>query len=125
MNTPDPSNEPETSLGKSLAEIRGRIEDADLASLTIEDIQRALRGDDEPDALAQLEAWLRGKNGRKIIVNDLGDSGLEVVLRVSSGKPDVIASERDTGFANTAIAKAPGLAATIDAALAKADEVGL
>lgn len=79
----------------------------------------------QPDALARLEAWLCGESGRKIIVNDLGDSGLEVVLRVSSGKPDVIASERKTGFANSVIAKSPGLAATIHAALDKAAEVEL
>ncbi|KKN88318.1 hypothetical protein LCGC14_0248800 [marine sediment metagenome] len=76
----------------------------------------------QPDVFARLEAWLRGESGRKIIVNEMGDSGFEVVLRVSSRELDVVASERETSFVDALIAKAPGLAATIEAALEKVEK---
>lgn len=129
-------NAPQTSLGKSLAEIRSRINAADLANLSIDDIQRALRGDDEPKqpaALARLEAWLAEDINRRPEITNLADLHGRRYWRVAlinDGRdgPCVFGYENPNDGKTTfypAYAKAPGLAATIDAALVKAEEVKL
>lgn len=83
----------------------------------------------QPDALARLEAWLRGGDRSVYFGNEI-TSGLEVILRDSAAGEEYCGVEHPPGpgqkyAGDVAIAKSPGIAATILAALEKAKEVKL
>ncbi len=123
MKTPDPSNEPQTP---DLSKI-----DKAMAGLEAAALRRSIL---QPTALARLEAWLAEDDCRSVTIErecSMLSSEWEIVLRSSDERKSPVYGYEcgdhvdATKCDHTSIAEAPGLAATIDAALEKAGEVKL
>ncbi len=86
----------------------------------------------QPDALARLEAWLAEDGDRYVsqinwrgCVASVGGFRVELGNRATGGVATAYEFGVLTKFATVVYAKSPGLAATIEAALEQAGEVGL
>lgn len=126
MNAPDPTDCPQTPTGEGAP-----AEQAEPHS-----VQEPLRCwptaqplTEQPDDFARLEAWLAFSPRRTVRISYERYESIqrwEVVLGRGDGfERHVYSHEMGVDGPFTAIAKAPGLAATIDAALEKAEEVNL
>ncbi len=129
MNAPDPANEPQTLVEKAVDllarqhQTQGPMNGPD-EYLAKKIIQAFI--DQQPDVFARLTAWLAEDNKRSIgIGSELG----VMYVRCRSDKRECYGLEylpedlKQTSAIG--LAKAPGLAATIEAALEKAEKVKL